>query len=61
MGYGGKVAEQEQARALRVRSWTLAEIAAELGVSKSSVSLWVRDVDFVPKPRQHSRRDYRTS
>lgn len=27
------------------------EIAKELGVSKSSASLWVRGVDFVPKPR----------
>jgi hypothetical protein len=59
MGYGGKVAEQEQARALRVRSWTLAEIAAELGVSKSSVSLWVRDVEFVPKPRNRGHRSQR--
>ncbi len=52
MGYRGKTAEQEQARALRAHSWTLQEIADELGVAKSSVSLWVRDVDFVPKPRQ---------
>jgi hypothetical protein len=28
----------------------LAEIAARLGVSKSSVSLWVRDVEFAPRP-----------
>lgn len=52
MGYRGKTIEQEQARALRAQSWTLQEIADELGVAKSSVSLWVRDVDFVPKPRQ---------
>src|SRR5688500_8778161 len=26
----------------------------ELGVSKSSVSLWVRDVQFVPNPRRHN-------
>lgn len=32
-------------------SWTLAEIAHELGVSKASVSLWVRDVEFAPRPR----------
>ncbi len=54
MGYGGKVQEQRRARELRAQAWTLAEIAAELGVSKSSVSLWVRDVEFVPKPRRHS-------
>jgi hypothetical protein len=29
----------------------LAEIATRLGVSKSSVSLWVRDVEFTPLPR----------
>ena len=46
MGYRGKLAEQERARALRAEAWTLNEIAAELGVAKSSVSLWVRDVPF---------------
>ena len=51
MGYGGKTVERERARELRARSWTLADIATELGVSKSSVSLWVRDVEFVPRPR----------
>ena len=51
MGYRGKVVEKRRARELRAESWTLQEIAAELGVSKSSVSGWVRDVDFVPQPR----------
>ena len=51
MGYGGKLLEQQRARELRATSWTLADIAAELGVAKSSVSRWVRDVDFVPNPR----------
>ncbi len=51
MGYGGKWVERERARELRAQSWTLLEIANELGVSKSSVSLWCRDVEFVPKPR----------
>jgi transcriptional regulator with XRE-family HTH domain len=55
MGYGGKVVEQRRARELRAEAWTLADIAAELGVSKSSVSLWVRDVDFVPNPRRRTR------
>src|SRR5262245_39147493 len=54
MGYRGKVAEQNRARELRAQSWTLLEIAQEVGVSKSSVSLWVRDVEFEPKPRQPS-------
>ena len=52
MGYRGKTEEQERARALRAQAWTLQEIADELGVAKSSVSLWVRDVEFVPRPRQ---------
>lgn len=44
MGHRGKLAEQERARALRRRGWTYGEICAELGVSRSSVSLWTRDV-----------------
>lgn len=52
MGYRGKVAQQERARQLRASGMSLAAIAAELGVSKSSVSLWVRDVEFEPRPRQ---------
>jgi transposase len=51
MGYRGKVKEQEQARALRAQNRTLADIAKTLGVSKSSVSLWVRDVPFTPTLR----------
>ncbi len=54
MGYRGKVGEQERARELRAQSWTLEQIAAELGVSRSAVSLWVREVEFEPKPRQWS-------
>ena len=51
MGYRGKVKEQEKARALRAQNRTLADIAQTLGVSKSSVSLWVRDVPFTPTLR----------
>jgi hypothetical protein len=50
MGYRGKLAERQQARQLRRTGLPLAEIAARLGVSKSSVSLWVRDVAFEPRP-----------
>ena len=32
---------------------TLADIATALGVSKSSVSLWVRDVPFTPSKRRY--------
>ena len=69
MGYRGKVKQQEQARAMRAQSRTLADIAQTLGVSKSSVSLWVRDVPFtrpcgcvghtgtrIPRMRQSSAR-----
>ena len=52
MGYRGKVEAQEQAREMRARNMTLQDIATELGVSKSSVSLWVRDVPFVPSKRR---------
>ncbi|MDQ3544230.1 MAG: helix-turn-helix domain-containing protein [Actinomycetota bacterium] len=54
MGYGGNLSEQQRARELRAESWTLLDIARELDVSKSSVSLWVRDGDFVPHPRRHN-------
>lgn len=53
MGYRGKVEEQEHARKLRAENLTLIDIATRLGVSKSSVSLWVRDVPFTPSKRRH--------
>lgn len=56
MGYRGLVVEQQRARELRADAWTLAEIAAEVGVSRSSVSLWVRGVAFEPRPRSTARR-----
>lgn len=55
MGYRGKLKERHQARELRAKAWTLQEIADELGVSRSSVSVWVRDVEFEPKPRSSGR------
>ncbi len=51
MGYRGKVVERARARELRAQSWTLQAIADELGVAKASVSTWVRDVEFTPRPR----------
>ena len=51
MGYRGKLAERQQARQLRRTGLPLAEIALRVGVSKSSVSLWVRDVEFEPQSR----------
>lgn len=56
MGYRGKTVEQQQARELRAQAWTLRDIADELGVSKSSVSTWVRDVEFEPRPRRKARK-----
>jgi hypothetical protein len=52
MGYRGKVVEQARARELRAQGHTLADIATVLGVAKSSVSLWVRDVELTPSPRR---------
>jgi hypothetical protein len=51
-----KIAAREAARALRRQGKTYDEIVAELGVSKSSVSLWVRDLPK-PPPRtaEHAR------
>jgi hypothetical protein len=46
VGYRGKLAERERARELSAPAWTIGEIVAELGVSRSSVSVWVRDVRF---------------
>jgi hypothetical protein len=56
MGYRGKLDAQMRARELRAQAWTLDQIAAELGVAKSSVSLWVRDVKFEAQPRRTARR-----
>lgn len=56
MGYRGKVKEQAKARELRAEGCLLEDIAEALGVSKSSVSLWVREVEFTPGPRRQARR-----
>ncbi|MGW0626524.1 hypothetical protein [Streptomyces sp. NPDC002758] len=41
---------RERARGLRRQGWTYNQIQAELGCSKSSVSLWVRDLPH-PEPK----------
>jgi hypothetical protein len=46
VGYRGKVGERERTRGLGAQAWTISEIVAELGVSRSSVSVWVRGADF---------------
>lgn len=52
MGYRGKLETQDKARRMRAEGRTLQDIAEALGVAKSSVSLWVRDVPFTPSPRR---------
>lgn len=57
VGYRGKVVERQEARSLRAQGLTMPEIAGKLGVSRSSVSLWTRDVPFEPRPgRTEARR-----
>ncbi|MCX5391186.1 helix-turn-helix domain-containing protein [Streptomyces sp. NBC_00094] len=45
---------RDRARALRAQGWTYDRIQAELGCSKSSISLWVRDL---PKPERKRTRE----
>jgi hypothetical protein len=52
VGYRGKLWEREEARRLRAMGKTLQQIADTLDVSKSSVSVWVRDVPFTPSKRR---------
>jgi len=56
MGNRGKVVERARARELRAEAFTLQEIADRLGVAKGTVSVWVRDVDFDPRPRRKARK-----
>nr|WP_145490822.1 MULTISPECIES: hypothetical protein [Streptomyces] len=44
---------RERARELRQQGWTYDQIQVELGCSKSSISLWVRDL---PKPERRRSR-----
>jgi transcriptional regulator with XRE-family HTH domain len=52
VGYRGKVDQQLRARQLRAEGWTMPDIATTLGVSRSSVSLWTRDVVVEMGPRR---------
>jgi hypothetical protein len=56
VGYRGRVEDRERARELRAESWSLQRIADELSASRGQVSVWVRDVDFVPAPHSPARR-----
>jgi len=44
-----KVTEREKARALRREGKSVGEIQVEVGVSKGSVSRWVRDIELTPE------------
>jgi DNA-binding transcriptional regulator YdaS (Cro superfamily) len=46
-----KTEERRLARELRAQGWSVKEIERHLGVSRSSVSLWVRDVALGPAER----------
>jgi transcriptional regulator with XRE-family HTH domain len=54
-GVRAKIEAREQARALRRQGKTYDEIVSALGVSKSSVSLWVRDLPKPPPGPEHTR------
>ena len=41
-----KIKEKKKCIALRKKGWSLNDISKEVGVAKSSVSTWVRDVDL---------------
>lgn len=59
MGNRGKLHEQQRARELRAHGWAMPDIAEELGVAKSSVSLWTRDVEIpetVPRRKRPRRK-----
>lgn len=46
-----KTEEQQRARELRALGWSVRQIAQELAVSRSSASVWVRDVPLGPEQR----------
>jgi hypothetical protein len=50
MGGRAKVRERARARQLRAEGWTLEAIGREVGASKGTVSVWVRDVAFERPP-----------
>jgi transcriptional regulator with XRE-family HTH domain len=51
-----KIAERNEARRLRrERGLSLKDIASRLGVAKSSVSLWVRDIELTPEQERRLR------
>jgi hypothetical protein len=51
-----KTEEREQARRLRREGKSVTELAATLGVSRSSISLWVRDIELTEEQHKALRR-----
>jgi hypothetical protein len=47
-----KTDERREARRLRALGWSVKEIERELDVARSSVSVWVRDIELGPEERQ---------
>jgi predicted transcriptional regulator len=47
-----KINEKQLARKLRKQGWSINDIYKKLGVAKSSVSLWVRDIELTDDQRQ---------
>jgi transcriptional regulator with XRE-family HTH domain len=60
MGYMGKIALQEKARDLRKRGFSIKAIEKELGISRSSASLWTRDVELTSDQLKSLYADKRT-
>ena len=52
-----KVDEKNRAVMLRAKGESMRDIAAKLGVSKASISLWVRDVTLTPEQRKKLSRN----
>jgi len=52
MGYAGKLEMKSKARSLRKKGFSVKDIQKKLGVSRSSVSLWVRDIQLSKKQQE---------
>src|SRR5690348_590983 len=50
---GVKTSERDMARNLRSEGLSVREIERAIGVSRSTASLWVRDIELTPEQREH--------
>ena len=55
MGYAGKLREKRLAIKLRKQGYSYKEILEQVHVSKSTISLWCRDVIMSPKQLEKLR------